>query len=121
MSPDSRSRSAELSMKLLADYRALEELREARALTQRQLAATLGKNQSVIARMERRTDMYISTLAGFIGAVGGKLEIRAIFKDSSVVISHFGGDSEVASEPRGLRHENDSVKPRQDSVHYPRR
>ncbi len=43
----------------------LAELRNARQLTQEHLAKTLGKDQSVISKMERRTDIYVSTLADF--------------------------------------------------------
>jgi ribosome-binding protein aMBF1 (putative translation factor) len=89
MPPESRKRADELAKQMLAEYKALEEVRAARALTQQRLAQILGKDQSVISRLERRTDMYISTLAEFIEGMGGKLEIRAIFPDSEVVITQF--------------------------------
>jgi hypothetical protein len=46
-------------------------------------------NQAAISKMERRADMYLSTLQGIIKAMGGKLEIRAIFPDGIVCISQF--------------------------------
>ena len=49
-----------------------------------------GKDRSVISRIEKRTDMYVSTLGEFIRAMGGELEIRAVFPEGSVRIRRFG-------------------------------
>jgi transcriptional regulator with XRE-family HTH domain len=68
---------------------ALEELRDALRLTQRQLAETLQVDQSAISKLERRTDMYVSTLERFIEAMGGRLEIRAVFPEGCVRITQF--------------------------------
>ena len=57
----------------------LDEIRKAGQMTQAKLAETLGVNQGEISKIEHRTDIYISTLAGYVEAVGGKWEIRAIF------------------------------------------
>jgi transcriptional regulator with XRE-family HTH domain len=89
MPPEVRARAEAQARKLIAEY-ALEELRQARSMTQARLAEILGKDQSVISRMERRTDMYVSTLAEFIRAMGGELEIRAVFPEGSVRIKKFG-------------------------------
>jgi predicted XRE-type DNA-binding protein len=67
---------------LAAQYRsemALDELREARAMTQQHLARILKVNQAPVSKMERRTDMYISTLQHFVRAMGGELKITAVF------------------------------------------
>lgn len=61
----------------------LNELRAARQLTQEQLAKSLGIEQPAVSRLERRTDMYISTLQTAIKAMGGDLEIRATFPDGT--------------------------------------
>jgi hypothetical protein len=50
------------------------------------MAQTLGVNQPAISRLERK---YVSTLANFVKAMGGKLEIRAVFPDGEVRISQF--------------------------------
>lgn len=68
---------------------ALDELRTAREMTQEHLAATLGVKQAAISRMERRTDVYVTTLAKYIEALGGKLEIRAVFAEGDVRINQF--------------------------------
>src|SRR5881296_3777590 len=67
----------------------LDELRQARELTQMAVAATLGVNQSEISKIEHRADLYISTLAEYIQALGGELEIRAVFPDGDVRITQF--------------------------------
>jgi predicted transcriptional regulator len=60
------------------------KLRSARSLTQEHLARILKKDQSAISQLERRTDMYLSTLTDFVNALGGELEIRANFPEGSV-------------------------------------
>jgi transcriptional regulator with XRE-family HTH domain len=89
MPSDARARAEEKAAKLIAEY-ALNELRAARSMTQARLADILGKDQSVISRIEKRTDMYVSTLAEFIRAMGGELEIRAVFPEGTVRIRKFG-------------------------------
>jgi transcriptional regulator with XRE-family HTH domain len=73
----------------MIDEMALDELREARDLTQEQLARLLHVNQAAVSKMERRADMYITTLQGVIKAMGGRLEIRAVFPNGVVRISQF--------------------------------
>ncbi len=61
------------------------ELRRARIMTQDQLAADLHVNQTSIAKLERRTEMYVSTLLRFVEAMGGELEIVARFPNQPQV------------------------------------
>ncbi len=68
---------------------ALDELRSARELTQERLAETLGIKQATVSKIERQSDMYVSTLAKFIEAMGGTLEIRASFPEGTVRIKQF--------------------------------
>ncbi len=67
----------------------LHELRRARGLSQKMLAETLHVQQPSVAKMERRTDMYISTLRSHIEAMGGELEVVAKFPDGTVKINNF--------------------------------
>ncbi len=67
----------------------LNQLREARSLTQAYLASVLGVNQGSVSKMEKRTDMYISTLRSFIQAMGGQLQIKAVFPEGEVEIEQF--------------------------------
>jgi DNA-binding XRE family transcriptional regulator len=69
----------------------LDEIRKARQMTQAKLADSLGVNQGEVSKIEHRTDIYISTLAGYIEALGGKLEIRAVFSDREMLIDQFEG------------------------------
>jgi len=88
MSPEALARSEERVKKMLAEM-PLDELREARRLTQEQLAEQLGVGQAEVSRIERRTDMYVSTLERMVEAMGGELQIRAVFPDGTVVIRRF--------------------------------
>jgi len=88
MSPERRARNEAAAAKMI-DEMALDELREARDLTQEQLARLLHVNQAAVSKMERRADMYITTLQGVIKAMGGRLEIRAVFPNGVVRIGQF--------------------------------
>lgn len=78
MSSEARKRVEERAN---AEYQALAlaELREARDLTQVQLAKRLGIDQGAVSKIERRSDMYLSTLRNVVTAMGGKLELTARF------------------------------------------
>jgi predicted transcriptional regulator len=80
-----RKRTAEL----IAEEATLRQLREARERSQTEVAKQLHIKQAAVSKLERRTDMYLSTLRGFIEAMGGKLEIVAHFPDQSVRITQF--------------------------------
>jgi DNA-binding transcriptional regulator YiaG len=69
----------------------LHQLREARSLTQVNLAKVLNVNQGAVSKMEKRTDMYVSTLRSYIKAMGGDLEIKAVFPEGEVQIEQFRG------------------------------
>jgi hypothetical protein len=88
MSPERRARSEAMAREALANM-SLDQLRAARELTQEHLASLLRIKQASVSKMERRADMYIGTLAKFIEAMGGQLEIRANFPDGSVRITQF--------------------------------
>ncbi|HET9406249.1 MAG TPA: XRE family transcriptional regulator [Candidatus Sulfotelmatobacter sp.] len=88
MSPESRARAHALAEKYRAEM-PLNELREALEVTQVHLARLLNVNQAAISKMERRTDMYVSTLQDFVRAMGGELKITANFPDGTVEINQF--------------------------------
>jgi len=70
---------------------ALNELRNAKQLTQADMAEMLDVPQSSISRIEQRADMYLSTLRNYVHAMGGALQIQAVFPDGgTVVINRFG-------------------------------
>ena len=97
MSPASQARSEATAERLIQEM-ALDELRAARALTQEHLSTILGVQQSAISKLERRADMYVSTLRHVIEAMGGQLEIRAVFPDGDVRITQFQALAEKGVE-----------------------
>lgn len=86
--PETRERAARKTEEMLREM-PLHELRQARQLSQETLAQVLGTNQAGVSKMERRTDMYVSTLRRYLRAMGGDLEITARFPDGSVRINQF--------------------------------
>ena len=88
MSHQSQARAEKLASRYRAEM-ALDELREARQLTQEALAEILNVKQSAISKLERRTDMYVSTLRSVIKGMGGDLRIEAVFPDGKVTIKKF--------------------------------
>lgn len=88
MSPEARARAEAGTRAMLAEM-PLHELRTARRLTQEQLAETLHIKQASVSKMEKRTDMYISTLRKLIEAMGGELRIEAEFPEGTVEITSF--------------------------------
>ena len=88
MTPERRDRIEARAEGILREIN-LRELRQAFALTQEQLAATLKINQAAISKMESQSDMYVSTLRRFLEAMGAQLKIVAEFPDGEVVINQF--------------------------------
>ncbi len=97
MSPEALARAEKRAQNML-DEMPLSELRAARLLTQESIAKLLGINQAAVSKMERRADMYISTLRDFITAMGGELEITARFPDGAVKIQQFEDAETILSK-----------------------
>lgn len=69
----------------------LKDLRKAVEQTQENLAVALGVGQDAISRLEKRSDMLLSTLRHYVESMGGKLELVAQFPNRPpVVIDHLG-------------------------------
>ena len=96
MTPRAQARARDKAREMLAEM-PLDELRQARGLSQQMLATLLHVQQPAIAKLEKRTDMYISTLRSHIQAMGGELEITARFPEGTVRILNFA-DSEGAMD-----------------------
>jgi len=112
MAPESRKKSRETAAKYDAEM-ALDELREARQMTQEHLASLLGIKQPAIAKMERRTDMYLSTLQSIIKAMGGHLVVKAVFAEGSVEIKQL---RDLHGEKQKFRREASSRSERRQVV-----
>lgn len=89
MPVEARRRADARTETMLAEL-PLAELREALKMTQATLAEALDVEQGSVSKMERRTDMYLSTLRRYIEAMGGTLEIVAHFPDGNVRIKNLG-------------------------------
>ena len=71
---------------LLAEEMSLKDLRKARELTQEHMAELLGIGQEGISRLEKRSDLLISTLRNYLARMGGQLELVVRFRDRPAVL-----------------------------------
>ena len=98
MSPEAQAQAQAEALALGAEID-LAELRRARRLSQNEIAQLLHVGQSTVAKLEKRTDMYVSTLRRVIESMGGELEIVARFPGNhSVKIKQFADLSECQRE-----------------------
>lgn len=88
MSPERRAKNAARTQSALI-HLALQELRQTLNLTQQDLAEKLALSQPSLSKLEHQDDIQVSTLAGYIEALGGELKLVASFPDQDVVISQF--------------------------------
>lgn len=88
MSKTAQKASADKTKQMLKEM-PLQELRQAHQMSQERMAELLDTKQANVSRIERRTDMYISTLRSYIEAMGGELDIVARFPDGEVHINQF--------------------------------
>lgn len=98
MPADARKR-AEVRANVLMQEMPLYELRQARQLSQEQLARELHVKQANVSKIEHRTDVYISTLRSYVEAMGGELEITAKFPQGTVKISQFETIEDKPAKP----------------------
>ena len=63
-------------------------------MTQKAIGEALNVNQPAVAKLERRTDMYVSNLRAYIEALGGNLSIVAQFPQGDVAITNFSDAAE---------------------------
>jgi len=100
-----RKRVAARAAELIAEEMSLRELRKARKLTQARVAKALGITQDSVSRLEKRSDLLLSTLRKTVKAMGGDLRIVAEFPDRApVVLSDLSeGDRRRKSSRRHAR------------------
>ncbi|MEA2663113.1 MAG: hypothetical protein QOI11_57 [Candidatus Eremiobacteraeota bacterium] len=87
------------ALKIIAQYESLKDLRRAFHKTQAEVARVLKADQSEVSRIERRTDLFVSTLREYVRALGGELEIHAVLPTGRVKLSAFDLDRVDAMEP----------------------
>jgi len=86
VSPERRKKIEARAKELIDEEMSLGELRQALRYTQANIAKTLHIGQDGVSRLEKRTDLLLSTLRGFVEAMGGKLSIVAEFPNRPRVI-----------------------------------
>jgi DNA-binding XRE family transcriptional regulator len=83
--PEARERY-ETERSAMRDALTLSALREQAGVTQVELAKTLNVTQANISQLERKQDLYLSTLSRYVEALGGHLELRAVFPDRTLSV-----------------------------------
>lgn len=82
----------------------LKELRKTAGLTQEDLAATLHVGQDTISRLEKRSDLLLSTLRHYVASIGGELALVATFPDRPAVVIDHLGDATSSAGKHGRKH-----------------
>ena len=82
-----RRARADAYTRAIDDAVALGEVRERRGATQTALAGALGTSQANVSQIEGRHDLYLSTLREYVAALGGRLEVAAVFPDETIYIT----------------------------------
>lgn len=91
--PDERKKNIEArAEKLKAEYRTLHELRKETGLTQVKVSEILDMPQSNVSRLEKNSDMLLSTLRTYVEAIGGKLNLTVELPDKNPIILGGLGD-----------------------------
>ena len=86
---------------ILRDMLALHKLREARGVTQVELAKAWDTSQTNVSRVEHERDVYLSTLRTYIEALGGRLELRAEFPDQTITLGGLSESPPDVAAPAG--------------------
>ncbi len=101
--PGRRKKVAARTVELIAEELTLQELRKAHQKTQAHMAKTLGMTQDQVSRLEKRSDVLVSTLRRFVEGMGGDLSIVAEFPDYGPVKIAGFSDLPTPSRPRRRR------------------
>ncbi len=108
LSAERRARIDTETDRLHEEYKTLQELRKARELTQVEIAKALNIRQASVAQMEKRSDLMISTLRGYIEGMGGTLKLVVEFPDRAPM--QIAGIGELG-EGTPAKHESPAARP----------
>lgn len=111
MTPARRRRIKARAAEIMAEEMTRQQLRRARRLTQVRMAKKLGMTQDGVSRLEKRTDVLLSTLRAYIEALGGKLSLVAEFPDRNPVILSGIAEDDPASRPNSRKRTAAEAKP----------
>jgi DNA-binding XRE family transcriptional regulator len=104
LSPAQRKKVEARVARLMAEEMTLRELRKARKLTQVRMAKTLGITQDSVSRLEKRSDLLLSTLRKTVEAMGGNLSLVAEFPDRPPVMLSGIAEDRQGPKPTGRKH-----------------
>jgi len=99
-----RKRVTDRAAEIIAEEMSLRDLRKARKLTQARVAKTLGITQDSVSRLEKRSDLLLSTLRKTVKAMGGDVRIVAEFPDRAPVVLSDLSDKDPPRRPSGRPH-----------------
>lgn len=85
--PADQEEAAAEGRRALRDALGLARIRVERQVTQVELAVRLDRSQGNISELERRSDVYLSSLREYVEALGGELEVNAVFDGQRHVIA----------------------------------
>ncbi len=88
MTPEAQSRAAARAEALMVEMQ-LRDLRKARQVTQVDVAKAMSVEQAAVSKLERRDDMYVSTLSAYVKALGGELKLVASFPDADIQVRRY--------------------------------
>ena len=103
LSPARRKKVEARAAELIAEEMTLQELRRARKLTQVRMAKKLGVSQDGISKLEKRSDLLLSTLRKTVEALGGNLSLVAQFPDRAPVVLSGIAYDDLGSKPTGRK------------------
>jgi len=106
LSPAQRKKVETRAAELIAEEMTLRQLRKARRLTQVRMAKTLGISQDGISRLEKRSDLLLSTLRKTVEAMGGNLSLVAEFPDRPPVLLSSLGENDASPKTSGRKNEH---------------
>jgi DNA-binding XRE family transcriptional regulator len=101
LSASQRKKVEARAAQIIAEEMTLHQLRKARKLTQQRIAKSLHIGQEGISKIEKRSDLLISTLRSYVSAMGGKLSLIAEFPDREPVV--LSGITDVNADKKPLR------------------
>ncbi|MBZ5537844.1 MAG: helix-turn-helix domain-containing protein [Acidobacteriia bacterium] len=101
LSPTQRKKIEARAAELKAEEMTLRELRKARKLTQVRMAKVLGITQDSVSRLEKRSDLLLSTLRKTVEAMGGNLSLVAEFPDRAPVVLSGIAEDNPPPKPAG--------------------
>ena len=101
LSPARRQKIADMTEELIAEEKSLRDLRQAMALTQAHMAEVLGVGQESVSRLEKRSDLLLSTLRSYVQAMGGELRLVAEFPNRPPVLIKGLASMDAGQKPGG--------------------